>query len=698
MNNSVTSDTSNSAIFEASEVLWQIINSVYDLLSNTSTPYKILPEIFTLLVEQFHIPSGLMIIQGDQASNSLISEHKIPDISNYPDLLDTAILRARNYNPQNEQTHSIYIIDQVYSILPIRTPTSFQGAFLVPKSYLSEPMQLALLHLLKPVAKALENFHSISASTPDSAELVALDLLHSAENVHFDIGASEDIILSGLLDIFHSDAVIFYFLDRDDPSLILKKVLTKEGEWLAPESHKLTEGLVFECVKTCIVIDNKEEGIPALNQPVDGIDNVFVDKAVYSPLVSQGQVLGVIGIINADRVIDPADRNRILLSLSASLANSIHSLRLIDQLRIANADLEASRWELLNSRNTLRALFDSIPSSIYIVDRDYTLVAINKSRAIRTSEVPNKLIGKKCYAVLYQKADPCQGCRTMETLMNGQNTIRTRREWVNDNDPQTEWEISTYPIYDKGGTPLQAILLEQDVTEKRRLEASLVQSEKLAAVGQLAAGVAHEINNPLAAIIANAQIIQRSPIVDDDIIESAKLIEMAGTRASQVVRNLLGFARKEKYDFSATNLNETIENSLALLQHEIITRSINMLLDLQPDMPPIIASRDHLQGVWVNIIVNAMDSVERGDGKIRISSRYTNNEFRVSIVDNGKGIPPEYINRIFEPFYTTKSPGKGTGLGLSVCHRVIKQHGGQILVDSQIGIGTRFTIVLPVNT
>jgi two-component system, NtrC family, sensor kinase len=235
------------------------------------------------------------------------------------------------------------------------------------------------------------------------------------------------------------------------------------------------------------------------------------------------------------------------------------------------------------------------------------------------------------------------------------------------------------------------------------MEATLAQSEKLAAVGQLAAGVAHEINNPLTAIIANAQLLQQDILSQTglqdkaDMEESLDLILQAGARAIQVVRNLLNFARKERYELVATDINENIRQALSLLHHEIIGRSVELVFD-PGEIPSIQASPNHLQGVWLNLIVNAMDSFGDTQGNIHIQTSQNGNMIQVKVSDNGKGIPAERISRIFEPFYTTKAPNRGTGLGLSVCHRIVKQHGGHILVDSQIDVGTEFTVVLPVTS
>jgi len=245
---------------------------------------------------------------------------------------------------------------------------------------------------------------------------------------------------------------------------------------------------------------------------------------------------------------------------------------------------------------------------------------------------------------------------------------------------------------------LQAYLFEEDVTERHHLQASLAQSEKMAAVGQLAAGVAHEINNPLTAILANAQLLQRSlPARDKDLLEMVALIIQASDRATQAVRDLLDFARRERYELLPTDLNETIQRTLALIGHELGSRRISLQFDPALNLPPINASQDHLQGVWLNLLINAIDAIDRGPGVISIRTINAGETVQVLVTDSGAGIPPEKISHIFEPFYTTKEPGRGTGLGLSVCHQIVTRHGGQILVSSKPDRGTTFTVILPLS-
>lgn len=347
----------------------------------------------------------------------------------------------------------------------------------------------------------------------------------------------------------------------------------------------------------------------------------------------------------------------------------------------------------------LEALLNNLPGYMYIINSAYELVAFNASMANRVGQDYKTLRGRLCYQAIYQRSEVCLDCMAAETLKSGKGTIRTAARPSTDRrlDDPTTWEIRSYPVFASDGRVEQTILLEQDITDRRELEEVVAQSGKLAALGQLAAGVAHEINNPLTAIIANAQILQRELPADDERRESVDLIALAGARAAQVVRNLLDFARKEQDQRAMTNVNDTLRSALALVQHELISRAISIQISLDEKLPHILAAPDSLQGVWLNLLLNALESIDKIPGSICVSSQLVGEDVHVSITDNGRGIPAERLERIFQPFYTTKAPGLGTGLGLSVCTQIVEKHAGRIMVESQVGQGSEFRVVLPVS-
>ena len=403
------------------------------------------------------------------------------------------------------------------------------------------------------------------------------------------------------------------------------------------------------------------------------------------------------------KILDSDEYQAICSTDQSNIFNDMYDLLVedvipeINAFELQKADIvrvENNRQDLVRSRNILRSLFDNLPDMIYIIDRKYEIDAVNMALSRRIGKLPQLLVGKVCYQALYQQNQPCQDCRILKTLQTGIVTTRDRQERGVAKE-FSEWEINSYPIYDEKGEVSQIILVERDVTERHRMEMLVAQSEKMAAVGQLAAGFAHEINNPLTVIMANAQILLREIPAENDWHELLQRINTAGGRSLDIVGNLLDFARWESLDIEPTDINLTITKALVLIRH--VSKGLNTELVFQPeqDLPIITASAGNLQSVWVNLILNALDAVEPGKGKIVINTFHEDDEIIIKISDNGRGIPADRLSRIFDPFYTTKDPGRGTGLGLSICHRIVKQHGGQIEVDSIEGEGSVFTVRLP---
>ncbi len=598
------------------------------------------------------------------------------------------------------------------AIVPVLAPTACVAALLLAGEPCAPDETRRLMYLGRFVGQAIQLSLWHNAARDRGQELAALHKISATLTSTLQLDEILTSTIDGIRQILNVEAASLLLLDEEQGELLFKKTLSEDPDWTFQYSAQVGQGLAGDCVRTGEpIIVNAIETDPRFSRTVDAVAGFQTRNLLCAPLIAHGQKLGAIEVLNKLNGPFNLHDQELLLSMTASVANAIYNARLFHKLTVANADLEASRWEVMRSRSTLLALFDGIPNPIYIVDRDYKLIAVNKTcarsarpapdhppRGLRHEALvrptPQELVGRLCYRALYGRSQPCPGCRIAETLATGQSTHR--RERRDEGDEQTsEWEISTYPINNERAQTVQVIVFGQDVTEKRRLEASLFQSEKLAAIGQLAAGVAHEINNPLAAIIANTQLLQRDLPKDSEAFESVELIARAGDRAMRVVRSLLDFARQEHYEFALIDLNESIEQALALIQHQM--HSVVLVRDLAPDLPPIPASQDHLQGVWLNLLLNARDALNGSGGEVRVITRQADEAVEVIIADTGSGISPEKLSRIFEPFYTTKGPGRGTGLGLAVCHRIIKQHGGHIHVESHLKQGTKFTVTLPIR-
>ena len=241
--------------------------------------------------------------------------------------------------------------------------------------------------------------------------------------------------------------------------------------------------------------------------------------------------------------------------------------------------------------------------------------------------------------------------------------------------------------------------LEQKVKEKtaalRKAQDQLVQSEKLLSLGKLAAGIAHEINNPLTSILINSHLIAEKTSCNDACVDSVNLIVAETTRCSTIVQGLLDFARQNPPAKKLADINDVITSTLMLLNSQILVNNVRVEKKLDTSLPPLLIDSDKIKQVFTNIIINAIDSMPDG-GKLDVASASVNNFTEVTFRDTGSGIAEENLNSIFDPFFSTKGT-RGTGLGLAISYGIIQQHGGTISVDSEIGFGTTMIIRLPVK-
>jgi len=262
-----------------------------------------------------------------------------------------------------------------------------------------------------------------------------------------------------------------------------------------------------------------------------------------------------------------------------------------------------------------------------------------------------------------------------------------REIWINAVGARTEL----------GGKPAGLVSCV-DITEQKRQRGQQMMIDRLASIGELAAGTAHELNNPLTSIIGFSQLLMEKDI-PDDIREDLNFIYNEAQRTADVVKNLLTFAQKHTPTKQLNQINDIIENVLKLRAHEQKVDNIEVRRQLAPALPEIMADRFQMQQVFLNIIINAeyfmIEAHNRGT--LTITTKRRNNAVVVTVADDGPGIPPENLSRIFNPFFTTKQASKGTGLGLSICHGIVTEHGGQIYAKSQPGKGATFFIELPIN-
>ena len=257
--------------------------------------------------------------------------------------------------------------------------------------------------------------------------------------------------------------------------------------------------------------------------------------------------------------------------------------------------------------------------------------------------------------------------------------------------------IAIAPLVSKEQQQIGRLIIFDDVTDRAELEQRLVQADKLSSIGLLAAGVAHEVNTPLAVISTYAQMLAKQVAEDSQKSMILDKIAKQTFRASEIVNSLLNFSRTSTTSFGDVSLNRVIQETLSLLEHQLQKAGIQLKTDLDPDLPPVHGNAGKLQQVFLNLFLNARDAMS-GGGTLEVRTWTEGSGVRVEVSDTGTGIAPENIHRIYDPFFTTKAARKGTGLGLSVTYGIIQEHGGSIEVSNRRSGGARFRLELPVSS
>lgn len=361
-------------------------------------------------------------------------------------------------------------------------------------------------------------------------------------------------------------------------------------------------------------------------------------------------------------------------------------------------DLLNIQKELINTRRFLRTVLDSIQEGILVISPDYRILRVNEPLLRKLKRPEEDVIGKYCYEVLYGEDEPVRPTDGLCPVAEAIKTLRphhTRHTHLDSNGEAIYHAVSAYPVVENGEV-CRVVEISRDITSEIKTQEMLLQQEKLSSVGKLAAGVAHEINNPLTAVLTNSMLLLEDLDENDPMYEDLKAIADETLRCREIVKGLLEFARQEAPAKVASDLGRILENVIGLVRKQFSFKNISIQQDLARNLPAVSLDRDQIQQVVVNILINAMEAIGR-DGEITITSSYDAQRKTISlkIKDTGPGIPEDVRLKLFDPFFTTKETG--TGLGLSISHGIIERHGGTITCESHAGNGTTFVVTLPIG-
>lgn len=354
-------------------------------------------------------------------------------------------------------------------------------------------------------------------------------------------------------------------------------------------------------------------------------------------------------------------------------------------------------------RPFIEGLLKNMEGGVFTVDLDKRILSFNKGAEWITGYCLEEVLGQPCRDIF--KSNICDDSCPFEKAIKKGMPINISEAIITSKEGyQIVTSRSTFGLKDVHGNIKGVAVIFRDKTEVTNLRQQLLQSEKLAVMGQLAAGVAHEINNPINGIVTYIHLLlkklEQNDVNPETWKKNLRLVERETVRIGRLVKNLLNFSRKTTPDLRAVSLNRLIERTLPLLQDQFLLKNINVTKQYNSDLPDILGDVNQLQQVIINLILNAVQAVsEQGEIKISLYAEGTKGSecfVRLDIADNGVGIPEEAMNKIYDPFYTTKTGEQGgVGLGLSIVNQIMKAHHGRLKIKSEVNKGTTVSVRLP---
>jgi PAS domain S-box-containing protein len=369
----------------------------------------------------------------------------------------------------------------------------------------------------------------------------------------------------------------------------------------------------------------------------------------------------------------------LLLSIGQQIGLTIESLQNMQNLR--------------QSSKLLQSVFDGISDPLILLAPDGTLQMANQAFLERNKLSMDDTIGLSIDSV--SSGQQCLFNSQLQELDLQAKKQQTKEVQLADG---SIFDISFYPILSNDHSVQAIVCLAKDVTTIKETEQRIQQTEKLVAVGQLAAGVAHEINNPLGVILCHTDIIKENSEGDEETLHDISIIERHTENCKRIVADLLDFSRsrESRIERQLASVNEIVEGVLSMVGQQFKKKQIRLNCNLDKTLPHCLVDSRRIQQVLVNLIMNGVQAVE-DRGKISISTRTKDDHVLIEIEDDGPGISKEVLDKIFDPFFSTKEQGKGTGLGLSVSYGIIHEHNGEIKVQSTPGHGAKFTVTIPLS-
>lgn len=540
-----------------------------------------------------------------------------------------------------------------------------------------------LQSIANEAAIALENARLYANSEKKIQELLVLNDIGRVVNSTLDLDQLLEHIYQQLTSVIKTDSYYVALYNEKEKNLSFE-ILIDEQKHFPKITVPLGNGTVSYVIHTKkpLIIKDFEADLKTLTIKIEIIGSQKSSNSWMGvPMMSGDKVLGVLAVASYEKNAFTEEELQFLINITNQASIAVVNAQLFNQV--------------LRGKQEWEQTFDSITDLICLIDPEYKIIRANKILAQKFEIQPEEIVGKYCYQLFHPGADkPCSECAHRQAR-------ESKRPYTLEIKSKAEEEIflcSAFPRFGPKGEFIGSVYVIRDITEQKRLREQLVQTEKMAAVGQLVSGVAHELNNPLAGVMGYSQLLLMQNDLDDKTQSYLNKICKESDRAKNIVNNLLTFARKHKPEKKYLDINTILEQTIELRAYDLKVSNILVKRKFDPQLTKTMADFNQLQQVFINIINNAQQAIldSKGKGEIRITTERCGEMIRVIFEDTGPGIPKEILNKIFEPFFTTKGVGRGTGLGLSISYGIIQQHGGRIYARSTPGQGATFIIELPI--
>lgn len=398
---------------------------------------------------------------------------------------------------------------------------------------------------------------------------------------------------------------------------------------------------------------------------------------MHIPLDCRGSVLGVMTLTGLEMANLSSEQEELLISIGRQIGIALESLNNLHQL--------------MQSKELLQSVFDGITDLVVLLDKNFRIKMVNKAYLKRYNTDIETVLNKHCHELNQGEHASCQKCGLEEVMLRKHPVTKETVCGAGN-----IFLVNYYPLFDEQGGVESVIRYARDITAQKQVEQKIQQTEKLVAMGQLAAGVAHEINNPLGVILCYVNLLRRQLTELPEASADLAIIERQTQNCKRIVTDLLQFARSRESTKSIASLNTAVSEVAQMLEHQFKTRNIRVEMNLSAKLPHITMDVNKIKQVFVNLLMNAVQAVDK-NGMVLITTDFLKEKKQVEIMirDSGHGIPPELQDKIFDPFFSTKNTGEGTGLGLSVSYGIVQEHGGEIVVHSEPGKGATFVVRLP---